>query len=372
MSKDRLSLKDQNRRQNYLTPECNDSVPRIQNDASRIFMTRKYWTKDFSQIISETEIAEDYAAPAGFAEIEMDFSHRFRHKDTKGVFGQMDANGFSIDYTRLSQQEALEVQVEQDGPHLELHFELEGEKRFRGSTSRHSDISISAGSHSLLYIPELKGELSFIPLHQKKMEVGIEFSLDYFSRLFNNDLTVLGGFGKDLQEGIPSTLADGLPTTPVMRQALNDILYCPLEGMMKKIYVESKVLELVALVADQARQSVTRDAMEVRKEDVDKLHYAREIILQRMNEPCSLMQLARLTGLNDFKLKKGFRDLFGTTVFGYLLEERMTLAKRRLLEGQMSIADIAAEVGYKNATHFTAAFKRHFGYLPSDIRNVRP
>jgi AraC-like DNA-binding protein len=155
-----------------------------------------------------------------------------------------------------------------------------------------------------------------------------------------------------------------------MRQALYDVLHCPLEGIIKKIYVESKVLELVALVVNQAKQSVPRDASDMKKEDVERLHYAREIILQRMDEPCSLMQLARLTGLNDFKLKKGFRDLFGTTVFGYLLEERMNLARRRLLEGEMSIAGIAAEVGYKNATHFTAAFKRFFGYLPSDVRNI--
>ncbi|HVU55554.1 MAG TPA: AraC family transcriptional regulator, partial [Puia sp.] len=195
--------------------------------------------------------------------------------------------------------------------------------------------------------------------------------LDYFFRLFNNDLTVLGDFGKHILAGVPSTLAEGLTTTPIMRQALNDILYCPLEGMLKKIYVESKVLELVALVVSQAKQAVAGDAMDMRKEDIDKLHYAREIILQRMNEPCSLMQLARLTGLNDFKLKKGFRDVFGTTVFGYLLEERMNLAKRRLLEGHMPVAEIAIEVGYKNATHFTAAFKRHFGYLPSDLRNIK-
>jgi AraC-like DNA-binding protein len=263
----------------------------------------------------------------------------------------------------------LEVQVEQDAPHLELHFELEGEKTYKDRTSRQGDISIPAGSHSLLYIPELKGELGYIPIHEKKKEIGIEFSLDYFSRLFNNDLSVLGNFGKDMLAGRPVMLGEGLATSPAMRQALQDVLHCPMEGMMKKIYVESKVLELVALVVNQAKQSLTRDTPGLRKEDVERLHYAREIILQRMNEPCSLMQLARLTGLNDFKLKKGFRDLFGTTVFGYLLEERMNLARRRLLEGDMSIAAIAMEVGYKNATHFTAAFKKHFGYLPSDVKN---
>jgi len=59
-------------------------------------------------------------------------------------------------------------------------------------------------------------------------------------------------------------------------------------------------------------------------------------------------------------------------VFGYLLEERMKLGKRLLLEGRTSIADVATEVGYKNATHFTAAFKRYFGYLPSDLKNIHP
>ncbi|HVU58808.1 MAG TPA: hypothetical protein VHD83_27295, partial [Puia sp.] len=141
-------------------------------------MIRRYWTKDFSEIISETE--KDYSPISGFMETGMNTNHLFRDKDTAGVFGYMEANGFSLDYTRLEQREALEIQVEQEGPHLELHFELEGEKRFTGRSSRHSDIAIHAGSHSLLYIPELKGELSFVPIRQKKMEVGIEFSLDYF------------------------------------------------------------------------------------------------------------------------------------------------------------------------------------------------
>lgn len=333
-------------------------------------MTRKYWSKDFSQILSETQIVTDHPPISGFEAVEMDVNHRFLHKETIGVFGVMHAPGFSVDYAHLSQKDALEVQIEQDAPHLELHFELEGEKRFTGRGSSHADVSIGARSHSLLFIPELKGELAFIPVNQKKREVGIEFSMAYFNRLFNEDLSVLGDFGKDMLSGTPSTLADGLVTTPVMRQAIQDILQSPLQGMMKKIYVESKVLELLSLVVHQAKQSESRTGPELRKDDIERLHYAKEIILQRMNEPCSLMQLAKLTGLNDFKLKKGFKDLFGTTVFGYLLEERMHLARRRLLEGEMSIAAIAMEVGYKNATHFTAAFKRYFGFLPSEAKKI--
>lgn len=202
------------------------------------------------------------------------------------------------------------------------------------------------------------------------MELGIEFSLEYFFSLFNNDLSSLGSFGKKILANEPAVLAENLPTNPVMRRLIDDMLYCPFTGMVKKIFVESKVMELVSLVVHQAKGVITKENGDFRKDDMEKLHMAREIIVQRMHEPCSLMQLARLSGLNDFKLKKGFREVFGTTVFGYLLEERMNLGRRLLIEGQRSILEISQEVGYKNATHFTAAFKRHFGYLPSDVKNI--
>ncbi|WP_256441273.1 helix-turn-helix transcriptional regulator [Chitinophaga sp. HK235] len=72
---------------------------------------------------------------------------------------------------------------------------------------------------------------------------------------------------------------------------------------------------------------------------------------------------------NDFKLKKGFKEMFGNTVFGYMNQVRMEKAKLLLLEGKNSIADISFTVGYKNPQHFTAAFKKHFGYLPSELKS---
>lgn len=76
--------------------------------------------------------------------------------------GILKANGFAIDYTKLAQHETLELKIEQGGPHLELHFEIEGEKLFTNHTTTGRDIRIKSGTHTLLFIPDLRGDLTFI------------------------------------------------------------------------------------------------------------------------------------------------------------------------------------------------------------------
>jgi AraC-like DNA-binding protein len=73
-------------------------------------------------------------------------------------------------------------------------------------------------------------------------------------------------------------------------------------------------------------------------------------------------------GLNDFKLKKGFKELFGTTVFSYLNELKMDYAKRLILDEKKTIYEVAMTLGYSEPHHFYAAFKRRFGYSPGELK----
>ena len=85
-------------------------------------------------------------------------------------------------------------------------------------------------------------------------------------------------------------------------------------------------------------------------------------------EPPSLLALARQVGLNDCKLKQGFRHLFGTTVFGYVHRCRMEAAKALLGDRDLNIAIVANRVGYASPSRFCHAFKRYTGLTPSDYR----
>ena len=96
----------------------------------------------------------------------------------------------------------------------------------------------------------------------------------------------------------------------------------------------------------------------------------RRVILLNINDPFSIEELARVAGLNRTKLQEGFKELFGTTIFGYISDTRLEEARRHILDpgSVLSIGEIAALSGYKNPQHFTAAFKKKFGYLPRDAR----
>ena len=98
------------------------------------------------------------------------------------------------------------------------------------------------------------------------------------------------------------------------------------------------------------------------------MYKVKTILENNLEAPLSLMELSRTVGINDFKLKKGFKEVFGNTVFGYLNELKMNRAQLLLLNNDLSVAEIARLTGYKNPTHFTAAFKKKFGVLPGSLR----
>ena len=94
----------------------------------------------------------------------------------------------------------------------------------------------------------------------------------------------------------------------------------------------------------------------------------RDYLLSHLDTTCSLTDLAHRVGTNEFALKKGFRALFGTTVFGFWHDVKMEQARRLLIEEDRSISEVSDMVGYQNPRHFSSAFRKKFGVLPSRVR----
>jgi AraC-like DNA-binding protein len=153
---------------------------------------------------------------------------------------------------------------------------------------------------------------------------------------------------------------------PAMHIVLTQMLTCPYQGMMKRLYCEGKALELMALTLTRllAADRGQPVPLLLRPDDIERIHKARDILLDNMDEPPSLLTLARQVGLNDFKLKRGFRQVFGTTAFGYLHEQRMERARQLLEERRFNVTEVACTVGYANPSHFASAFKKKFGVNP--------
>ncbi|MEH1846530.1 MAG: AraC family transcriptional regulator [Nostoc sp.] len=182
--------------------------------------------------------------------------------------------------------------------------------------------------------------------------------------------TLIESYGEPLPQDLEKAIA-GVPEyfnlrpsliTPAKQIALQQIVHCPYQGLTRKMYLESKALELVSLkLADQVAAPTEKL---LRLQEIDRIHHARDILLRNIGNPPSLIDLARQVGINEYTLKRGFRQIFGTTVFGFLHSYRMEQARQLLLSGQMKIEQIAQIVGYANRSRFAAAFKKKYGINP--------
>jgi hypothetical protein len=118
--------------------------------------------------------------------------------------------------------------------------------------------------------------------------------------------------------------------TPQLRMIAHQILDCPLEGPTRRLFMESKALELLAFQLNSLSSSDRSETTIWNAKEHRLLEDARSILELEFADPPSLLTLARRVGLNDFKLKRGFRDLYNTTVFGYVRMLRMEKAKAML------------------------------------------
>jgi AraC-like DNA-binding protein len=162
-------------------------------------------------------------------------------------------------------------------------------------------------------------------------------------------------------------------TIPSIDSAVRQILDCPYQGALKRLFLESKALELITY--SMARLASSKRALNksgsLRPRDVERVHHARELVSRNFRNPPKLLDLARDVGIPHPKLNLCFREVYGTTIFGYLRKMRLNKAKTLLDEGRMNVTEVAYEVGYSSLSHFAKTFKDTFGTAPgSYLREV--
>lgn len=157
------------------------------------------------------------------------------------------------------------------------------------------------------------------------------------------------------------------PDSPDIRRCVSDLmLHESYKGSMKRLFLESKAMELIALWGNAEAQRTTSRPLLLRADDIDKLRQARTLIANHLEAPLSIRELAHRVGINEFKLKKGFQELFGITVFELVRKERMEKALQLLDTGRMNVGEAASALGYSNMSNFAAAFRKQYGRNPGD------
>jgi len=168
-----------------------------------------------------------------------------------------------------------------------------------------------------------------------------------------------------------SSFSKILPICNKTRSVLEGLLNHNYTDTLENIYVNAQTQMLLlygleCMLGEKEIDTVTCKFL-ANEADRDKVIKAREILIQHIGEPITIKELSRKVAINECYLKKGFKEMFGTTIFDFYQSQRMEHAKYLLYEKGMSVTDVALLLGYSSISHFSTAFKKHTGLKPCEL-----
>lgn len=251
---------------------------------------------------------------------------------------------------------------------IRLHFGLRGNYSFYYK-QLDKTFDLIGGHHNIMYS---NGFDMVVQNRTLELETfGVQFPKELFIKFTENANDLLKRFSQNIIDGNSVLLTDDWGAIdPAIQQVIQQIIHSKYTGDLQKLFLLSKSIELLVLSAEACHASKSgKESFIKTKTDKEKLIAVRDLINERVDCPPNLSEIARLVGLNEYKLKRGFKETFNTTVFGYLAEQRLHLAHRYLRDTGKTAAEISAELGYSTPQHFNNAFKKKFGITPFSVRN---
>jgi hypothetical protein len=160
-----------------------------------------------------------------------------------------------------------------------------------------------------------------------------------------------------------------------IRQTLETILNHHYTDAVENIFVNAQT-QILLLYSLETMNTLIEDEVPACKflahqDERNKIIKAREILLAHIGDPITIKELSRKVAINECYLKKGFRVMFGTTVFDFYQDQRMEHARYLLYQKGFSVSEVSAQLGYSSISHFSTAFKKHTGIKPCEILGAR-
>lgn len=245
---------------------------------------------------------------------------------------------------------------------IKMHFILSGSSKI---TTNNKTYKFEVKQHNISYQPKTQNKWQWQSSNQLQL-FEITIKLDFFEKYTPKDNPYFKLFMEAIDKKEINRLSQqNLVITQEMETIINNITQCKREGYYKEMYIESKIIELLLLQIEQLCCNKCQINYNIKEADIQKMNKVKDIILKDVKQNFLLKRLANEVGTNEFTLKKNFKTVFGTSVFKYINEAKMQKAKSLIAEQNLTITHIAELVGYKNATHFTTAFKKKYGIVPS-------
>jgi AraC-like DNA-binding protein len=279
--------------------------------------------------------------------------------------------GIKLEIGNYRLKEDIAISFEQTHHEVLFGFNVSGSMRYTTDSGKGQQAYwglFKQGHNNMGYLPKCRLNIAMPP-------VGIQ---TYYV-LINIDPLFLKTFLDEQHDRMPIALRNimngteeqdfnqTLNMSPAGNMAIQQIINCPYRSTLKRLFLEGKALELISYSLAQVvtPEDPFQNNTELRPNDMESAMEARNILISNLENPPSLLALAKQVGTNKNKLNKRFKQIFGTSVFDYLRMHRLERAKELLDNKNMSVGEAAAHVGYSHQSSFTRAFKNHFGTIPT-------
>lgn len=256
--------------------------------------------------------------------------------------------------------ETTHFEREVDMDLIQFHFGIKGRAKFIFNQGR--------------YALDLREEVSlFLYNPQKELPVHLEIAPHSWVISVLISIKKFHGFFSEQADHIPFLSENNIDKkyykdekiNPSMAVVLSQLFHFNLHQSIKKLYFKGKIYELLSLYFNRAEDTSTESCPFLVDEDnVIKIRKAKDIVIANMAEPPGLQELADQVGINLKKLKMGFRQIYGDSVYSFLFDYKMDYARKLLDSGSYNVNEVGLKIGYSTSSHFIAAFKKKFGTTP--------
>ncbi|SMG44350.1 helix-turn-helix domain-containing protein [Arenibacter troitsensis] len=252
------------------------------------------------------------------------------------------------------------VTREIDSSFIQFHFCLKGSAKFVFNEGRYV-LEVNEDNSLLLYNTQVDLPLNLV-LNANSWMVSIIMTIRKFHSLFSKEADYIPFLSPDNKD---KKYYSQEAVSPAIAVVLSQVMNYNLHRSIKGLYIKGKVYELISLYFNKSQDAdVEQCPFLVDEDNVKRIRKAKEIIISRMAEPPSLQDLSEEIGLSLKKLKEGFKQIYGDSVYSFLFDYKMEYARKMLESGKHNVNEVGLKVGYSTSSHFIAAFKKKYSTTP--------
>jgi AraC-like DNA-binding protein len=201
---------------------------------------------------------------------------------------------------------------------------------------------------------------------QRHRFVTIELSRDFLLRHISRGDSAVHEKLEPLLSGRPraAAVSEPLRLTSEHQQVLQSLRHPPVLAAAQRLWYHAKVLEVASALFYQPSDGEELFCQRQKRLNRERVQKVIAVLKENLAEPPSLEDIGRRTGCSHFHLSRIFTQEVGKTIFQHLRDLRMERAAQLLREGRLNVTQVALEVGYNSASHFSTAFHETFGCCP--------